>query len=110
MCARGEKVNDGRGQKVNLTTFGKKRKDRAKRKGKIPIQPDTNKELKCFFYKKKGHMKKDCSKLKIRLDKKGTQFSFVSYESIWLMLIITYGGLIMILQFMFQIPYRVCKT
>ena len=81
MCARGEKVNDGRGQKVNLTTFGKKRKDRAKRKGKISIQPDTNKELKCFFYKKKGHMKKDCSKLKIRLDKKGTQFYFVSYES-----------------------------
>ena len=51
------------GEKVNLTTFGKKRKDQAKRKGKIPIQPKQ--ESKCFFYKKKGHMKKDCSKFKI---------------------------------------------
>ena len=25
------------GERVNLTTFGKKRKDQAKRKGKIPI-------------------------------------------------------------------------
>ena len=34
-----------------------------------------------FFLKKKGHMKKDCLKFKIWLDKKGTQFSFVCYES-----------------------------
>ena len=34
-----------------------------------------------FFCKKKGHMKKDCLKFKIWLDKKGTQFSFVCYES-----------------------------
>ena len=34
-----------------------------------------------FFYKKKGHMKKDCSKFKIWLDKKVTQFYFVCYES-----------------------------
>ena len=59
MCARGGKVNDGRGEQVNLTTFGKKRKDQAKRKGKIPIQSGIKKESKCFFYKKKGHMKKD---------------------------------------------------
>ena len=52
------------GEKVNLTTFGKKRKDQAKRKGKIPVQPGI-KESKCFFCKKKGHMKKDCSKFKI---------------------------------------------
>ena len=53
------------GEKVNLTTFGKKRKDQAKRKGKIPIQLGIKKELKCFFCKKKGYMKKDCSKFKI---------------------------------------------
>ena len=35
----------------------------------------------CFFCKKKRHMKKDCSKFKIWLDKKGTQFYFVCYES-----------------------------
>ena len=69
------------GEKVNLTTFGKKRKDQAKRKRKIPIQPSIKKESKCFFCKKKGHMKKDCSKFKIWLDKEGTQFSFVYFES-----------------------------
>ena len=64
------------GEKVNLTTFGKKIKDQAKRKGKIHVQLGIKKESKCFFYKKKGHMKKDCSKFKIWLDKKGTQFVF----------------------------------
>ena len=59
----------------------RKKKDRAKRKGNIPIQSGIKKESKCFFYKKKGHMKKDYSKFKIWLDKKGTQFSFVCYES-----------------------------
>ena len=37
------------GKQVNLTTFGKKKKDQAKRKGKIPIQSDINKDSKCFF-------------------------------------------------------------
>ena len=87
-----------------MTTFGKKRKDQTKRKGKIPIQSGIKKESKCFFFKKKGHMKKDCSKFKIWLDKKGTQFFFVCYESIWLMFIITHSGLIFVLQSMFQIP------
>ena len=54
------------GEQVNLTTFGKKRKDQAKRKRKIPIQSSIKKESKCFFCKKK-----DCSKFKIWLDKKG---------------------------------------
>ena len=59
----------------------RKKKDQAKRKGKIPIQPGIKKESKCFFCKKKGHMKKDCSTFKIWLNKKGTKFSFVCYES-----------------------------
>ena len=69
------------GEHVNLTTFGKKRNNQAKIKGKIPVQPSIKEESKCFFYKKKGHMKKDCSKFKIWLDKKGTEFSFVCFES-----------------------------
>ena len=32
------------GEQVNLTTFGKKRKDQAERKGKIPIQSSIKKE------------------------------------------------------------------
>ena len=66
MCVQEEgRLTMEEGEKVNLTTFGKKRKDRAKRKGKIHIQPCIKKESKCFFYKKKGHMKKDRSKFKI---------------------------------------------
>ena len=34
-----------------------------------------------FFLVRRRYMKKDCSKFKIWLDKKGTQFSFVCYES-----------------------------
>ena len=79
MCIKEEgRLMMKEGKQVNLTTFGKKR---TKRKGKIPIQSGIKKESKCFFYKKKGHIEKDCSKFKIWLDKKGTQFSFVCYES-----------------------------
>ena len=60
------------GKKVNLTTFRKKRKDQAKGKGKIHVHPSIKKESTCFFCKKKGHMKNDCSRFKIWLDKKGT--------------------------------------
>ena len=59
------------GEKVNLVNFGKKMKDQVKGKGNIPIHPNKKKESKYFFCKKKGHMKKDCSKFKIWLDKKG---------------------------------------
>ena len=81
MCVQEEgRLMMEEGEHVNLTTFEKKRKDQAKRKGKIPIQSGI-KESKCFFCKKKGRMKKDCSKFKIWLDKKGTQFYFVCYKS-----------------------------
>ena len=53
------------GERVNLTIFGKKRNDQTKRKGNISIQLGIKNESKCFFYKKKGQMKKDCSKFKI---------------------------------------------
>ena len=63
------------GERVNLTTFGKNKKSQVNNKGKIPVQPDIKKESKCFFCKKKGHMKKDCLKFKNWLDKKGTYFT-----------------------------------
>ena len=46
---------------MNLTLNGKKKGDEAKNKGKISTQPVIKKESKCFFCKKKGHMKKYCS-------------------------------------------------
>ncbi|VFQ74456.1 unnamed protein product [Cuscuta campestris] len=42
-----------------------------KGKGKIPPQADIKKESKCFFCKKKGHIKKDCIKYKKWIEKKG---------------------------------------
>ncbi|XP_057483788.1 uncharacterized protein LOC130770362 [Actinidia eriantha] len=72
MCVQEEgRLGMEEGEKVNFTIQGKKKRDQAKNKGKIPAQSDIKKESKCFFCKKKGHMKKDCSKFKSWLDKKG---------------------------------------
>ena len=68
------------GEKVNFIVHRKKNQDHAKNKGAIPPQAVINKD-KCFFCKKKGHMKKDCLKFKNWLEKKGTPFTFVCYES-----------------------------
>ncbi|XP_057492409.1 uncharacterized protein LOC130777999 [Actinidia eriantha] len=65
MCVQEEeRLGMEEGEKVNFTIQGKKKKAQAKNKGKIPAQLDIKKESKCFFSKKKGHMKKDCSKFK----------------------------------------------
>ena len=68
-------------ENAHMATQGKrKRQTNVKQdKGKIHVQ--IEKVSKCFFCKKKGHMKKDCPKLKIHLEKKGTEISFVCYES-----------------------------
>jgi len=55
-------------------------------------------------------MKKDCTKLKDGLVKKCNYFAFVYYESNITSINITHGGLILKLQSMFIIPYRVCQT
>ncbi|XP_031091534.1 uncharacterized protein LOC115996451 [Ipomoea triloba] len=44
---------------------------KAKGKGNILPQADIKKVHKCFFCKKKGHMKKDCIKYKKWVEKKG---------------------------------------
>ena len=80
------------GESVMLaTTFGKNKrndtsqtytsKSNQKEKGRVPPQADIKKENKCFFYKRKGHVKKDCPKFKNWLEKKGNLSSFVCYES-----------------------------
>ncbi|KMT01945.1 hypothetical protein BVRB_9g209660 [Beta vulgaris subsp. vulgaris] len=60
------------GEKVNLTTSAKKKKDHTKdkEKGQIPPNQAIKKESSCFSCKKKGHMKKDCVKFKAWLKKK----------------------------------------
>ena len=41
------------GENVNLTTFGKEKKDQAKEKGKVFVHQSLKKESKCFFCKKR---------------------------------------------------------
>ncbi|KAG6651684.1 hypothetical protein CIPAW_06G129800 [Carya illinoinensis] len=53
------------GESVMLAMHGKgKSQANKKEKGKIPIQAgaEIKKDYKCFFCKKKGHMKKECAK------------------------------------------------
>ncbi|RDX81379.1 hypothetical protein CR513_37958, partial [Mucuna pruriens] len=69
------------GKRVNLTTYGKNKKNQVKNKGNISAEPIIKKESKCFSCKKKGHVKKDSIKFNNWLDKKDTQLSFVCYES-----------------------------
>ena len=44
-------------------------------------QRGIKKESKCYFCKKKGHIKKDCHKFKTWLEKKGNLLSLVYYKS-----------------------------
>ena len=71
------------GESVMLATTYQKGKSQYKHKGKgiIPPQADIKKESKCFFCKKKGHMKKDCIRFQKWLENKGNPTSFVCYES-----------------------------
>ena len=73
------------GVKVNLatTSYSNKKNDhnKEKEKGKIHVNQIVKKESKCYFCKKKGHIKKDCIKFKAWLEKKGNFPAFVCYES-----------------------------
>jgi len=74
------------GESALLTTaygMNKATKSQANQKGndKIPPQADIKKVKKCFFCKKKGHMKKNCSRFQKWLEKKGKSIQLVCYES-----------------------------
>jgi transposase InsO family protein len=70
------------GESAMLAMHGKgKSQANKKGKGKVPPQADIKKNSKCFFCKKKGHMKKECAKFQKWLADKGNTISFVCYES-----------------------------
>ncbi|KAK5812070.1 hypothetical protein PVK06_027468 [Gossypium arboreum] len=62
------------GENALMVPQGKKTVQ-SKQKGKAKMQPqsDINKEPKCFFCKKKGHLKKDRVKFKSQLENKGVK-------------------------------------
>jgi hypothetical protein len=70
------------GETAMLAMHGKgKSQANKKGKGNVPPQYDIKKNSKCFFCKKKGHMKKECAKFQKWLADKGNTISFVCYES-----------------------------
>ena len=86
MCVQEEgRLLMEQGESAMLVTQrkGKKGKSQASQKEKqqIPPKSDIKKDEKCFFCKKKGHVKKKCLKFHKWLDKKGNPTSFVCYES-----------------------------
>ena len=84
MCSRGGETIVGKcGESAHMAFKGKDKGHETKKgKGKLPAQADIKKESKCFFCKKKGHIKKDCVKYKAWSQKKGKYYtSFVCYES-----------------------------
>ena len=53
------------GESVHLSTQRKnKNQTKKKRKENMSLQGEIKKESKCYFCKKKRHIKKDCSKFK----------------------------------------------
>lgn len=70
------------GESAMLATHRKgKSQANKKGKGKVPPQANIKKDSKCFFCKKKGHMKKECEKFQKWLADIGNAISFVCYES-----------------------------
>jgi transposase InsO family protein len=83
MCVQEEgRLVMEQGESAMLVTHGKgKSQANQKGKGKMPPQTDIKKDSTCFFCKKKGHMKKECTKFQKWLADKGNPTSFVCYES-----------------------------
>ena len=102
------------------TTFGKKKrndtshnynsKSNQKGKGRIPPQADIKKENKCIFCKRTGHVKKIVLNSRSGMRRKVIYHPLFVMNLIWLMLILTPSGLILVLQSILQTLCRVCKT
>ncbi|KAM7514427.1 hypothetical protein LguiA_004010 [Lonicera macranthoides] len=84
MCVQKEnRLLIEQGESAHIAVQGKNKASskKEKGKGKIPPQVDIKKYPKCFFCKKKGHAKKECTKFQKWMEKKGNIISMVYYES-----------------------------
>ncbi|PIN13318.1 hypothetical protein CDL12_14061 [Handroanthus impetiginosus] len=69
------------GESAMLATQGKEKVQANKKEnGKILVQTDIKKEPKCHFYKKKGHIKKDCVKFQKWLENKEKTFDISNFS------------------------------
>ena len=80
--SRGRETKVWEDKVANLATHDEtnNKKSKAGPKGKKNSVPKWSNEFKCFFYKKKRHMKKDCLKHKKWLEKKGKSFVYICHE------------------------------
>ena len=63
-----------------------------------------------FFVKRRDTRRRNAPNLRNGLKVKVIQSRVFVMNLIWLMLIIIHGGLILDLQSIYRIPYRVCET
>ncbi|RVW84849.1 hypothetical protein CK203_048603 [Vitis vinifera] len=71
MCVQEEgRLNQERIESVQLETQEKKPSKKGKVKQKTPLNHVNKGDIKCFFCRKKGHIKKSCPKFKAWLEKK----------------------------------------
>ena len=65
MCVKEEgRLNQERLESAHLTNWIKKLSKKGKGKHKTPLNHVNKGDIKCFFFKKKGHVKKSCPKFK----------------------------------------------
>ena len=82
MCVQEEgRLNQERIESAHLATQEKKPSKKSKEKQKTPLNHVNKSDIKCFFCKKKGHIKKSYPKFKAWLEKKGNLISLLCYKS-----------------------------
>ncbi|RVW97707.1 Retrovirus-related Pol polyprotein from transposon TNT 1-94 [Vitis vinifera] len=77
MCVQEEgRLNQERIESAHLATQEKKPSKKSKEKQKTPLNHVNKSDIKCFFCKKKGHIKKSYPKFKAWLEKKDDPIMF----------------------------------
>ncbi|KAL6318078.1 hypothetical protein AAG906_035223 [Vitis piasezkii] len=83
MCVQEEgRLNQERIESAHLVTQEKKLGKKGKGKQKTPLNHVNKSDIKCFFCKKKGHIKKSCPKFKAWLEKKDLTSRLLIHEDI----------------------------